>query len=308
MSTSKSSSPITSSNTSDINDITARKSISNKKIIVGICSMDKKAKSSSMLKITELLYAYGEFEIIFFGDKMILFENILNWPVVDCLIAFYSDKYPLQKVIDYVRLVKPFMINDVTFQSSLLDRRSVYAILRENGIETPPNLVFVNREPNEPIVIIDEFPDYIVVNNVRINKPFVEKPASGEDHNVYIYYPNNGGTRRLFRKVENQSSQLFPNENKVRRDGSYIYEEFMNSAIDIKVYTVGKHFAYAETRKSPTIDGLVERDVSGKEVRNIVRLNQEEQEIASRIVNAFNQNVCGFDILRHNNTYFIFFI
>jgi inositol hexakisphosphate/diphosphoinositol-pentakisphosphate kinase len=32
--------------------------------------------------------------------------------------------------------------------------------------------------------------DYVELDGVRIDKPFVEKPASGEDPNIHIYYPH----------------------------------------------------------------------------------------------------------------------
>jgi hypothetical protein len=97
----------------------------------------------------------------------------------------------------------------------------------------------------------------------------------------------------------------FPDANSIRTDGSYVYEELLPSPKDIKVYTVGTTYAYAETRKSPTVDGVVERDAAGKELRLVVRLTDEEQEIARRICTAFRQTVCGFDLLRSNGRSYV---
>lgn len=73
-----------------------------------------------------------------------------------------------------------------------------------------------------------ESEDHVEVNGITFNKPFVEKPVSAEDHNIYIYYPTSagGGSQRLFRKIGSRSSVYSP-ESRVRKTGSFIYEDFM---------------------------------------------------------------------------------
>ena len=196
-------------------------------------------------------------------------------------------------------------------------------------------------------------------------KPFVEKPSLGDNHNVWIYYPNSmgGGVKQMFRKVGNKSAEYLPDDpGRVRRDDSYIYEEFVaTGGTDVKVYTVGPRYAHAEARKSPVVDGKVLRTSDGKEVqcpchsmhvcaptsaqgpslrswvtsvhieawrtatprvqprrecgvkgsvcaqvRYPVLLSNTEKEIACKVVNAFQQKVCGFDLLRRDaNTSYV---
>uniref|UniRef100_A0A7S1FV16 Inositol hexakisphosphate and diphosphoinositol-pentakisphosphate kinase n=1 Tax=Corethron hystrix TaxID=216773 RepID=A0A7S1FV16_9STRA len=146
-----------------------------------------------------------------------------------------------------------------------------------------------------------EYDDHIEINGVAIYKPFVEKPVNAEDHEIHIYYPTSagGGYKKLFRKVGNRSSEFYPDINEVRREGSFIYEDFLETqGTDVKMYTVGPDYGHAEARKSPTLDGSVVRNPDGKELRFPVIPSLREKEIARRIVLVFKQYVCGFDLLR----------
>ncbi|WAQ85525.1 hypothetical protein PtA15_6A153 [Puccinia triticina] len=295
----------------------------NQLIKIGIAAMDRKARSKPMRNILSRLVATNKFECIIFGDKVILDEDVENWPVCDFLISFFSTGFPMDKAIRYVNLRNPIPINDLPLQKLFWDRRLVLAVLDKIGVPTPKRCE-LNRDGGPKVdkeVAIEierrfglnlnatrppprsfqvQNDSALLIDGVRMEKPFVEKPVSGEDHNINIYFGGGNGGRRLFRKIANQSSILDPELSDPRTEGSFIYEQFMktDNYEDIKIYTLGPDIVHAETRKSPVVDGIVKRNLDGKEIRYVVELTLEEREIARKISTAFSQTVCGFDILR----------
>jgi inositol hexakisphosphate/diphosphoinositol-pentakisphosphate kinase len=253
-----------------------------------------------------------------------------------------------------VELRKPICINDLPLQKVFWDRRVVLSMLDAIMVPTPKRLeasrdggphvdprvtaviekelgIRVDAPRSQPNVSMKDA-DTLVIDGRTLRKPFVEKPVSGEDHNINIYFPSDrgGGGRRLFRKVGelfpssmssieahpiplfgtqigNKSSEHDPNLTHPRTEGSYVYEEFMDveNAEDIKIYTLGPNFVHAETRKSPVVDGVVRRNAEGKEIRFITGLNEDECKIASAIATTFKQNICGFDLLRAGGTSYV---
>ncbi|ETO13520.1 hypothetical protein RFI_23848, partial [Reticulomyxa filosa] len=202
-----------------------------------------------------------------------------EWPKCDVLCAYFSDGFPWKKALDYVQLHNMPCINDVFSQHIIRNRRAVKELLVKNNIPTPKYAKVI------------EYDDKIIVNGTEIHKPFVEKPLDAEDHNVW--------------RSERRSC--------IRCEGNYLYEEMVTSTNDIKVYTVGRNYMHAEKRKPPTKDGIVKRDPFNKEVRYngcfffFKKKKEEERTIAAKIVDAFKQNVCGFDIVRDSTTKFVFF-
>jgi Diphosphoinositol pentakisphosphate kinase 2 N-terminal domain len=162
------------------------------RIRLGICAMDKKARSKPMAEILSRLDE-SNFKVVFFGDNCILNSPIEEWPICDALIAFFSKCYPLQKVKDYAALRKPFILNDLSMQDIMKDRRRIYDLLADMGIDVPRH-VFVNRdgykstrrgEQNDNEMSGEspkfvECDDHIEVDKVSIHKPFVEKPVNAE--------------------------------------------------------------------------------------------------------------------------------
>lgn len=149
--------------------------------------------------------------------------------------------------VAFVELRKPICVNDLPLQKVFWDRRVVLQMLDKIGVPTSFRLE-CNRDGGPQIdkSIADQIQsslgirvdkkrsistfemkddDTIIIDGKIMEKPFVEKPVSGEDHNVNIYFPNKkgGGARRLFRKVSDNffTFSLFQEKGRRRRKEKY---------------------------------------------------------------------------------------
>jgi inositol hexakisphosphate/diphosphoinositol-pentakisphosphate kinase len=66
----------------------------------------------------------------------------------------------------------------------------------------------------DPELNFEEYEDYLLIDGVKLKKPFVEKPANAEDHEIKVYYsslnPCGSGYNILFRKTNNFSGRFIP--------------------------------------------------------------------------------------------------
>lgn len=268
-------------------------------VVVLVLAMRKKLVREPMQALLSRLHACGALRVAVLDDAGMAQPPEL-WPAAHVLVPLVSGGFPLERAHAYARLRRPVVVNDLAKHVVLRDRLSTRAVLDAHGVPLAGAVSFDPDAGDTRLLVGNELRVYAACGRLRgaVRKPFVEKPADADDHDVYIYYAR-GGARRLHRKVGNRSSQLLAHVSHPREGGAFLYEQFHAPAMcaDVKVYSAGDYF-YAEARKAPHIDGFVERDEAGLEKRTRVALTRAEMRICGLVVRAFGQFMNGFDLLR----------
>jgi len=75
------------------------------------------------------LINFADFQVIIIEEKIFMNLEPEEWPVVDCLITFYSGGFPYSKMERYIQKVKPYLINDFLKQKIFWNRDEVFSVL-----------------------------------------------------------------------------------------------------------------------------------------------------------------------------------
>merc|ERR1719356_683227 len=178
------------------------------------------------------------------------------------------------------------------------DRDWLLQKVREQGGPTPDYVTCMREGGHSPM--LEEHEDWVVIDGKRISKPFVEKPVDRRNRDIYVYYPKRaGGGRALVATRESGDVQYvcdFEQVSQVRREGSFIYQEyFQNEGFVVQAVCVG---GYAYGNAVPS--GMFTRPSGARGGDRFcpVILRQEEKRIAERLHRVLRQALFGITFVR----------
>lgn len=273
-----------------------------KEVVVLVCAMGKKLARRPMQNLLSHLRAHHQLRVISI-DEHTMDLDVELWPKANVLVPLVSNGFPLERAHKYATLRRAFVVNDLELAYTLRDRAATRSALRLHRLPVADGVIYRPDAGDRRVVRASGAQVLIYTRHGllrgAVQAPYVEKPADADNHEVIIYYGPGRGSRRLHRKVGNRSSERISDDIPLRNSGAFVYEQFHepDMCADVKVYAAGDYF-YAEARKAPHIDGVVERDAAGLEKRTRVVLTPNELRICERVVSAFGQFMNGFDLLR----------
>jgi inositol hexakisphosphate/diphosphoinositol-pentakisphosphate kinase len=107
------------------------------------------------------------------------------------------DRRVVLTILNKIGVPTPYRLEISRDGGPKIDPEAARAFKRRNGIDLK-EIMREDYNKEDEVQILD---NSVVVNGQTLNKPYVEKPVNGEDHNINIYYAGDEGGRRLFRKV-----------------------------------------------------------------------------------------------------------
>lgn len=263
------------------------------KPVIAVVYLEKRQRYLKERRLERLLNEFTNIysiNVVQITDRLLETEPVENWPLCDVILTLFLDKYNyspsvLTKIQQYTALRAPFILNDTLFRDVLRSRTQIYQELHKLNIPTPK---------------------YEIGKPGYLTKPFIEKPESADEHDIVIYYARGGSTKIQVKPEFGTKIKESPNGEPrfCDKTRTYIYEEFLEDAVEVKIKVIGDTYAHGEAREGTKAG--IQRDTSNKrETREPIELTSQELEFAAKIQRRFKQFFIGFDVLRHGGKSYV---
>lgn len=242
-------------------------------------------------------------------DEDLAGEEPVAPPGCDALLVLWSQFFHgayesrLTDIAKQILSSGGIVLNDVPHLVEMQDRRWLLRQMKELGVPAPEYVECSRDGGNDPS--LQEHDDYIEVAGQRIHKPFVEKPIDRRDRAIYVYFPKvAGGGRALVSTSESGDTQYvcrFEMAGRVRREGSFVYQEYLQSegfvvqAVCVGDLVYGNAVLSGVVNQTSTATGP-SADRNGQPCA--VWLRQEEKLIACKLREVFKQTLFGLTFVR----------